>query len=167
MCRRALCSTRRLCKPQAISMIASDSPSAVFRNWSLAMRLILIPAIACSTRPRTRASFRLWRFSPGFSSRCCGFFSAANSAQRAVDSLGSPDHCAACSSWGNGSLPPRQSSCHGESRVWSGLESAPVCFWCLPPLRSCRKALFSSRSNAGPVFSGFSAVADGVPPHPQ
>ncbi len=38
------------------------------------MRLILIPAMECSTRTRTRASLRLRRFSPGFSAAFLGFF---------------------------------------------------------------------------------------------
>src|SRR3954451_16932941 len=55
-------------------MTASETPSPVLRNTSLTMRLRLTPARACSTRTRTRPSFRLARFSAAVSSPPAGFF---------------------------------------------------------------------------------------------
>src|SRR4051812_10406165 len=55
-------------------MDTSDSPGFLLRNTSLATRLRFTPAIACSTRTRTRDSWRLPRFSASVSSRPRGFF---------------------------------------------------------------------------------------------
>src|SRR5215472_8331609 len=55
-------------------MTASDTPSLVLRNTSLTMRQRFTPARSCSTFTRTRASFRLVRFSAAVSSPRGGFF---------------------------------------------------------------------------------------------
>jgi hypothetical protein len=55
-------------------MDTSDSPAFLFRNTSLTTRLRFTPAMACSTRTRTRASLRLALFSAPVSSRPRGFF---------------------------------------------------------------------------------------------
>src|SRR2546427_12402304 len=148
-------------------MTQSDSPSAVLRNWSLAMRLILIPAIACSTRTRTRASFRLRRFSHGGNACFRGFFSAANAALLGGDSLGSLGRSGGCSPEGNGSPLPQPSLCRAWTRVWSGSESLPVYSWWLRPRYSYRNGPSSSRWSAGPVFAGFSGAGGSVRPHPR
>ena len=55
-------------------MDTSDSPGFLFRKRSLTIRLRFTPAMACSTRTRTRASLRFPRFSGSVSSRPRGFF---------------------------------------------------------------------------------------------
>lgn len=69
-------STRRLCKPQAITMTKSEKPSFVFRNTSFTLRERLMPAIACSTLTRTLDILRLFSFSFLVRSFLRGFFSA-------------------------------------------------------------------------------------------
>src|SRR5690242_10254616 len=63
-----------LCKPQAVSMTASETPSLVLRNTSLTMRQRFTPARSCSTWTRICANFRLVRFSASVSSPRGGFF---------------------------------------------------------------------------------------------
>jgi hypothetical protein len=82
--------TRRLCKPQAISMSRSAMPSLVLRNTSFILRERFTPARACSTRTRRREIFRFARFSAFVSSPCRGFFSAAASARPRVRTPESP-----------------------------------------------------------------------------
>jgi len=55
-------------------MDVSDTPGFVLRMTSLTMRLRFTPAMACSTRTRSRASFRLPPFSAAVNSRPGGFF---------------------------------------------------------------------------------------------
>src|SRR5262249_14834427 len=55
-------------------MDTSDTPDLLFRNTSLRIRLRFTPAMACSTRTRTRASLRLARFSASVNARPRGFF---------------------------------------------------------------------------------------------
>src|SRR6185369_1067133 len=55
-------------------MTESESPSLVFRKTSLTARQRFTPASACSTRTRTRASLRFFRFSAGVSFPRGGFF---------------------------------------------------------------------------------------------
>src|SRR5579871_1452637 len=66
--------TRRLCRPVAASIAASEVPSLVLRSTSLAMRDRFTPAMACSTRTRTRDSARLARRWPAVSPAPRGFF---------------------------------------------------------------------------------------------
>src|SRR5262245_49346680 len=55
-------------------MDTSDRPGFLLRKTSLTMRLRFVPAMACSTRTRIRASLRLARFSASVSARPRGFF---------------------------------------------------------------------------------------------
>src|SRR3954451_11680706 len=55
-------------------MDSSDNPGFLFRKTSLTMRLRFTPAMACSTRTRSRANLRLLSFSAAVSSRPRGFF---------------------------------------------------------------------------------------------
>ena len=55
-------------------MDASDNPGFLLRKTSLTTRLRFTPAMACSTRTRSRASLRLARFCAALSSRRGGFF---------------------------------------------------------------------------------------------
>lgn len=55
-------------------MDVSDNPGFLFRKTSLTIRLRFTPAMACSTRTRNFASFRLTCFSAIVSSRPRGFF---------------------------------------------------------------------------------------------
>ena len=87
---RFRCRTRRLCKPQAISMSRSAMPSLVLRNTSFILRERFTPARACATRTRRREIFRFARFSAFVSSPCRGFFSAAASARPRVRTPESP-----------------------------------------------------------------------------
>ena len=55
-------------------METSDNPGFLFRKTSLTIRLRFTPAMACSTRTRIRANWRLPRFSAAVSARPRGFF---------------------------------------------------------------------------------------------
>ena len=55
-------------------MEASDIPGFLLRKTSLTIRLRFTPAMACSTRTRSRASLWLASFSVAVSSRPRGFF---------------------------------------------------------------------------------------------
>src|SRR6266849_3786624 len=55
-------------------MDASDNSGFWFRNTSLTIRLRFTPAMACSTRTRSRANLRLAPFSAAVSARPRGFF---------------------------------------------------------------------------------------------
>src|SRR5438105_513388 len=55
-------------------MTSSETPSFVFRNTSLTIRVRFTPARSCSTLTRIRANFRFVRFSPAVSSLPRGFF---------------------------------------------------------------------------------------------
>lgn len=55
-------------------MDVSDNPGFLFRKTSLTIRLRFTPAMACSTRTRSRASLWLACFSAAVSSRPRGFF---------------------------------------------------------------------------------------------
>src|SRR5438132_1354547 len=55
-------------------MTESETPSAVSRKTSFTMRQRFTPARACSTRTRTRPSFRLVRFSAAVNAPPGGFF---------------------------------------------------------------------------------------------
>src|SRR2546428_5976012 len=101
----------------------SDEPSARLRKTSLAMRQILIPAIACSARTRTRASLRLWRFSPSLKSLPLGFFSAVDARGLLAHSRKTPDRCAACMLSENGSAHSRRAPYREPDQARSGLES--------------------------------------------
>src|SRR4029453_16875821 len=66
--------TRRLCKPQAISMTRSARPVVVRRNTSLTIRQRLTPDSVCSTTTRTLENSVLRNFSPTLNSLPGGFF---------------------------------------------------------------------------------------------
>src|ERR1700722_11265533 len=55
-------------------MDSSDNPGFLFRKTSLMIRLRFTPAMACSTRTRSRANLRLACFSAVVSSPPRGFF---------------------------------------------------------------------------------------------
>ena len=66
--RRLRYRTRQFCKLHASSITKSEKSTLRFRNTSLTIRARLTPAIACSTRTRTREMRRLRRFSAGLNS---------------------------------------------------------------------------------------------------
>ena len=88
--RRLRCRTRQFCKLHASSITKSEKSTLRFRNTSLTIRARLTPAIACSTRTRTREMRRLRRFSAGLSSPLRGFFSAGKFHNRAGHNLERP-----------------------------------------------------------------------------
>src|SRR5205085_1942484 len=72
----------------AISTTASDMFSVVLRSVSFTIRLRLTPAMACSTRTRICANFRLTRFSRSVSGcRFVFFFRLASSCHRGLIAL--------------------------------------------------------------------------------
>ena len=99
-------SKRRLCSPHAAVISKSEKPSLVLRNTSFTLRDRFTPASACSTRTRTRDSFRFSFFSSGVSSLLRGFFSADTSAARAARTPGSRCPSAAWTGAGSGCLRP-------------------------------------------------------------
>lgn len=133
----------------------SEKPSLEFRNWSLVIRQILMPAIACSMRTRVRASLRLRRFWPGVSSARLGFFSAANVHARAADNRRSPNHSARWWCADIGCLPSQPRLCHARRRAESDLGNLPACCGYWPAPGSCRCAVSFCRCNGAPVFHGF------------
>src|SRR6185369_14034551 len=78
--RRLRYRTRRLCNPHATTITKSDKAAWVLRKTSFTIRERFTPARACSTRTRTRASLRLWRFCPRVNVPLRGFFSVGGSA---------------------------------------------------------------------------------------
>src|SRR3989338_9569717 len=69
---------------------------------------LLVSAIACSARTRTRVSLRFPRLSPSLSAWFLRFFSVADAPALAAYSLETQDRCGACCLAGSGSRHDRQ-----------------------------------------------------------
>lgn len=117
-----LWSTRRLCKPQAITMTKSEKPSFVFRNTSFTDRERLMPAITCSTLTRTLDILRLFALSLSVSSFLRGFFSVAPSYAPSVRNLGNRCPSARSCILGKQCFRFQRPSCHGFCLGRSGSE---------------------------------------------
>ena len=124
--RRLRCRTRQFCKLHAISIAESEKSAFRFRSTSLTMRERLTPAMACSTRTRTREIRRLRRLSAGVRSRFLGFFSAGKSRNRAEHI---PESLYLDTAWlpaGKQSVPDPQPSCLASCRHRFGSSNRSV-----------------------------------------
>ena len=118
--------TRRLCNPQAMTITKSEKSPLVLRKRSFTIRDRFTPAMACSTRTRTRDSLRLCRFCHRVNAPWRGFFSVAASGALLVHSLESQYPCTGSSPGDSESLQYRRSSCRGSCPHTSDSNSRPV-----------------------------------------
>lgn len=132
------------------------------------MRQILIPAMACSARTRTRASLRFLRFSAGLNACFFPFlFSVAEAPALPGHSREAPGHCGASCFAESGSRHDRRLSCRERNPAGFGLESSPA--WSACSRQPCfyPRGLSSCRCNESPVFPGVLAAVGAVRRHPQ
>ena len=126
---RFLCSTRRLCKLQAISMTKSENSSLVFLKISFTIRQRLTPERACSTLTRICESLRLVSFSWVVSSFLRGFFSVDRVSARSAHSLENRYPYARQSGLGKQCSPCLPPSCHAFFPDRSGSGTRCASFW--------------------------------------
>ena len=121
--------TRKLCKPQAMTMTMSEKLSLVFLKISFTIRERLTPERACSTLTRIFDILRFFSFSQSVSSLPRGFFSADTVFVLSVRSLETLYLYGVQSAQGTKSLPYQQPSCRGFCLGRSGSKTISVFSW--------------------------------------